>query len=909
MSSSGRWTWKQVWLAILGTFLMGLTSSIFAVAGTVTPAAANTGATTSSATPYHSLTPARICDTRQTSVSGITDQCTGKTMGPGTTLTVQVAGNGGVPSTGAEAVVMNVTVTDTTAGGYLTVWPAGQPRPLASNLNWTAGQTVPNLVEVGLGSGGEIDFYNSAGSTNLIVDVEGYTSSTSSGTAGLYEPLPPARICDTRQTSVSGITDQCTGKTMGPGTTLTVQVAGNGGVPSTGVEAVVMNVTVAGTTAGGYLTVWPAGQPQPLASNLNWPAGRTVSNRVVVPLGSSGQIDLYNATGAANAIIDVNGWFTSGSNPSAVGAAVTPVSPARICDTRQTSVSGITDQCTGKTMGPGSTLTVQVAGKGGVPSTGVEAVVMNVTVTDTTAGGYLTVWPAGQPRPLASDLNWSPGEVKANLVVATLGASGAVSIYSNSGSTDVIIDVVGYFTSPGTSQPQITTSSLPTDTVGKAYSATLSATGGVAPYVWSITYGALPGGLSLASSSGVISGTPTAGGTAEFTVEVTDANGNIGAAALSISIGPPAPLQITTTSLPPATVGSAYSATLQATGGVAPYSWAVTSGSLPAGLSLDASTGVISGTPTKTGSTSFGVAVTDAEGARAQGTLTITVTLTWSAPLSIDPNGGPLTSVSCPSSSFCMAVDGGGNALSWNGSSWSALVSIDQNAPPNSVSCPSSSFCMAVDWYGNALSWNGSSWSAPVSIDQNGPLTSVSCPSSSFCMAVDNSGYALSWNGSSWSAPVSIDQNSYLASVSCPSSSFCMAVDGYGNALTWNGSSWSAPLSIDPNVLGLNSVSCASSSFCMAVDWGGYALSWNGSSWSAPVSIDPNRAPNSVSCPSSSFCMAVDNYGNALSWNGSSWSAPVSIDQNGGGLNSVSCASSSFCMAVDSHGNALIGRS
>jgi hypothetical protein len=206
-------------------------------------------------------------------------------------------------------------------------------------------------------------------------------------------------------------------------------------------------------------------------------------------------------------------------------------------------VSGITDQCTGKTMGPGTTLTVQVAGNGGVPSTGVEAVVMNVTVAGTTAGGYLTVWPAGQAQPLASDLNWSPGEVKANLVVATLGASGAVSIYNNSGSTDVIIDVVGYSTSPGTSQPQITTSSLPTGTVGKAYSATLSATGGVAPYVWSITYGALPGGLSLASSSGVISGTPTAGGTAEFTVEVTDANGNIGAAALSISIGNPCSAQ------------------------------------------------------------------------------------------------------------------------------------------------------------------------------------------------------------------------------------------------------------------------------------------------------------------------------------------------------------------------------
>ncbi len=435
-----------------------------------------------------------------------------------------------------------------------------------------------------------------------------------------------------------------------------------------------MNVTVADTTAGGYLTVWPAGQPRPLASNLNWTAGQTVSNRVVVPLGSSGQIDLYNATGAANAIIDVNGWFTSGSNSSAVGAAVTPVSPARICDTRPTSVSGITDQCTGKTMGPGTTLTVQVAGKGGVPSTGVEAVVMNVTVADTTAGGYLTVWPAGQAQPLASDLNWSPGEVKANLVVATLGASGAISIYSNSGSTDVIIDVVGYFTSPGTSQPQITTSSLPTDTVGKAYSATLSATGGVAPYVWSIAYGALPGGLSLSSSSGVISGTPTAGGTAEFTVEVTDANGNIGAAALSISIGNPCSAQptfstpapggptITSTALPGATVGQSYSQSLKASGGSPPYDWAVVSGCLPAGLVLEPS-GVIIGTPTTPGVASFLVAASDSSSPPAVSTQALTIDVVQ--PLTLDTPSLPAGVVGVPYSMTLSAYGGVPAEYTW----------------------------------------------------------------------------------------------------------------------------------------------------------------------------------------------------------------------------------------------------
>jgi hypothetical protein len=91
---------------------------------------------------------------------------------------------------------------------------------------------------------------------------------------------------------------------------------------------------------------------------------------------------------------------------------------------------------------------------------------------------------------------------------------------------------------------------------------------------------------------------------------------------------------------------------------------------------------------------------------------------------------------------------------------------------------------MAVDYDGNALTWNGSSWSAPVLIDPIGYLASVSCPSSSFCVAVDWDGNALTWNGSSWSAPVSIDPNGGgFNSVSCASSSFCVAVDSYGNAV------------------------------------------------------------------------------------------------------------------------------
>ena len=157
----------------------------------------------------------------------------------------------------------------------------------------------------------------------------------------------------------------------------------------------------------------------------------------------------------------------------------------------------------------------------------------------------------------------------------------------------------------------ITTTSLPGATTGAAYEVTLAASGGVAPYTWSVTSGSLPGGLSLDSSTGLISGTPTASGTYGFTVAVTDSGNPARMTSSRLSITVAAPLVITTTSLPGATTGAAYEVTLAASGGVAPYTWSVTSGSLPGGLSLDSSTGLISGTPTASGTYGFTVAVTD----------------------------------------------------------------------------------------------------------------------------------------------------------------------------------------------------------------------------------------------------------------------------------------------------------
>src|SRR3972149_6636198 len=140
-------------------------------------------------------------------------------------------------------------------------------------------------------------------------------------------------------------------------------------------------------------------------------------------------------------------------------------------------------------------------------------------------------------------------------------------------------------------------------TVNAAYSQTLSASGGKTPYTWSITAGSLPTGLVLNGVTGVISGTPSASGTNNFTVQVTDANGAVASQALSIIIY--TAISINTTSLPDGMVGSSYSQSLSASGGKTPYSWSVTLGALPAGTSINSSTGVISGTPTAGGVNNF----------------------------------------------------------------------------------------------------------------------------------------------------------------------------------------------------------------------------------------------------------------------------------------------------------------
>lgn len=171
----------------------------------------------------------------------------------------------------------------------------------------------------------------------------------------------------------------------------------------------------------------------------------------------------------------------------------------------------------------------------------------------------------------------------------------------------------------------VTTTLLPNGSLNVVYSTMLQAAGGTTPYSWSITSGSLPAGLSLNARTGEISGAPVASGTSNFTVQVTDSAPNTASATQSLSITITSPLIITTTLLPNGMVNVAYNARLQASGGTGPYSWSIAAGSLPAGLSIEISTGVISGTPATSQKSSFTVQVTDASTHSSTQPLSITV--------------------------------------------------------------------------------------------------------------------------------------------------------------------------------------------------------------------------------------------------------------------------------------------
>ena len=340
-----------------------------------------------------------------------------------------MSGRGGVASSGVGAVVLNVTMVRPDGNGFVTIYPCGE-RPLASSMNAPAGGgVVANEVIAKVSASGTVCLYSSVG-TNLAADVTGYVP-VASGVVS----VEPARLLDTRATGET-VDDRFekTGK-VAAGSFVELDVSGRGGVASSGVGAVVLNVTMVRPDGNGFVTIYPCGE-RPLASSMNAPAGGgVVANEVIAKVSASGTVCLYSSVGT-NLAADVTGYVP-------VASGVVSVEPARLLDTRATGET-VDDRFekTGK-VAAGSFVELDVSGRGGVASSGVGAVVLNVTMVRPDGNGFVTIYPCGE-RPLASSMNApAGGGVVANEVIAKVSASGTVCLYSSVG-TNLAADVTGY---------------------------------------------------------------------------------------------------------------------------------------------------------------------------------------------------------------------------------------------------------------------------------------------------------------------------------------------------------------------------------------------------------------------------------------------------------------------------------
>jgi len=362
---------------------------------------------------YTPVSPDRILDTRVGTGTGKIAP-----VGARGKLTLSIPTVDGVPAADMSAVVMNVTVTSPTKSGDLTVYPGAASASTVSDLNFSAGETVPNLVTVQV-SDGQVSFYNNSGGTvEVVADLQGFYAQGGYG----YQPGTPTRVLDTR--NGTGVKGPVAAKAV-----LRLNLSGK--VPA-GAAAAVINLTVTNPQKSGHLTAYPDGAHAPNASNLNFSAGETVPNLVIVPL-TNDIADIANASpGTVQMVADLEGYFSSSAPDSFV-----PISPTRELDTRTT----------GNALAAGMATTMNILTDAGLTAV---AMVDNVTVTAPAKGGSLIVYPAGQSRPVVSNLNFKVNETVPNLVIAKGGTSAQVSYYNNSpGKIQLIVDEYGYYMNAG----------------------------------------------------------------------------------------------------------------------------------------------------------------------------------------------------------------------------------------------------------------------------------------------------------------------------------------------------------------------------------------------------------------------------------------------------------------------------
>jgi hypothetical protein len=391
-------------------------------------------------------TPTRVLDTRAATHVGPA-VLTGP-YAPQAIIDVQLTGTGGIPATGVSAVVVNLTSVGATHPGYLQAFPylrAAAGGTSTVNLAGT-GEARPNFAVVPLGVGGRISVYLHAGG-DVLIDVLGYylDGQGAGSTAGRFVPLPrPERWADTRGLGGAPLpVGFATPRRAGADESAEVPWLQGTGVPAAGVDALVVSIISANSTAAGYLRADPTGtdvhDPGFAHSDVNYSPGAVVANTAIVRLGAGGTISVY-ALQASNIVVDVVGYITSADAPSATTGLFMPITPGRAYDSRLPTPSPFS---------AGGARTVQITGLAdALVDTAAVGVSANLTVTGPVAPGYLQAYPNAAAPPPTSALNYLAGQTVAGGAFLALGTPNPIErtvTVRMSQTGHVIIDINGYF--------------------------------------------------------------------------------------------------------------------------------------------------------------------------------------------------------------------------------------------------------------------------------------------------------------------------------------------------------------------------------------------------------------------------------------------------------------------------------
>jgi hypothetical protein len=339
---------------------------------------------------FVAMTPARLLDTRDGAVK----------YPAGSDHELLMVGRSGIPSD-AIAVLLSVTATDPDGSGFITVYPCGATRPWSSNLNFVVGLTVSNAASVFVGANGRVCIYTSA-ATHVVIDVDGAWSAAQG--SGALHAFTPARLLDSRVSL---------GERIPAGAVYELAVAGVGGV-ALDATAVVLSVTVTEPGWAGFVTVYPCSRARPWASNVNFAAGQTVSTPATSAVGALGTICLY-ASAPTHLVVDVTADFS----PSAGTGVPMSGEVERLADTREVTMS-----TNGNRLGGGGVLHVAVPAQA-------TAVTLNVTVTEPTAAGFVTVYPCTATPPFVSNVNFVSGQTVAEAVTVAVSTSSEVCVFAS----------------------------------------------------------------------------------------------------------------------------------------------------------------------------------------------------------------------------------------------------------------------------------------------------------------------------------------------------------------------------------------------------------------------------------------------------------------------------------------------